>query len=434
MKKKYLKILFSLAELHARCQSVDFTINSPGLYRLGDFLNSATVTNPDTIIVIQASNVVLDLAGYVVHQNSATAGVSSISINSGLSNVTIKNGVINSVTQDGIVINTSCSNIYLQDLTIQNCGRSGINASAVTNLVINNCIINTCATGAAGNNGIAITNGSTQCRILNTIVKNCGSNSASLIIGINLDVSEADLINVIVEECIGGSGGFTGLQLGGATQFGNFINCTVNNCSAAGYTGINVNGATAFSNIFDNCKCTSMTATAATTSFGFNVTTVNNIFKNCLVSEHGNPSTLFCFSVSNSGNEFIDCVAKNNTAQSAMNGFFCASSNGLLLRCLALDNNATAAGSTAAGFVGTAINFWQLQDCEFSRNVGVTNSFGTMMVTNNLNTLFSRAIGFNNGTVAANQLNGVPAASQAANTAVTINNFTAAWNNLALPT
>ena len=84
-------------------------ISSSGDYTLG------TNVSGSTGILINASNVTLDLAGLTV-SSSATG----ITIAAGLSNIIIKNGIITtSVT--GIVINQNCFNIQLQDLVIQNC-------------------------------------------------------------------------------------------------------------------------------------------------------------------------------------------------------------------------------------------------------------------------------------------------------------------------
>ncbi len=168
--------------------SVPFTITQPGAYRLGRNVAMSSSTNG---IVIQSSNVTLDLGGHTL--DGANIGIEGIVLDGALSNVTIQNGVIANWLNAGVYsggdddINVTC-----KELEISNIGFGGIEFFN-SQVNVRNCAIRT------GNPGIAVGQGS--------IVENSHIGST---VGAGIFAGIGSVISNSTVHTAGGDGIFTG--------------------------------------------------------------------------------------------------------------------------------------------------------------------------------------------------------------------------------
>lgn len=241
-------------------------ISSSGDYTLG------TNVSGSTGILINASNVTLDLAGLTV-SSSATG----ITIAAGLSNIIIKNGIITtSVT--GIVINQNCFNIQLQDLVIQNCTTRAVQiVGSLGNLIqrisLSNILINGCCTSGAALTCIAISFANdVQMNDVSLIANGPNANSLTLI-GID-NAERAILEDVEIANNSISSGTLTGISCGTTTQSCVFNSCLVldNSSSAAGvFRGFAFTTATSIDHMLSKCQVINnqLSAAGALQLYGF---------------------------------------------------------------------------------------------------------------------------------------------------------------------
>lgn len=129
---------------------VVMTISKSGVYKLRGNISGSTT---DSVISISASEVELNLGGYVLTQSN-TAG-DGINIAGGVSNVIVCNGIVRgpgSGASYGVFFSGSSSvisKIILDDLCIENWGGAGIYASCAvgtkgTDIEIKNCVVTEC--------------------------------------------------------------------------------------------------------------------------------------------------------------------------------------------------------------------------------------------------------------------------------------------------
>jgi WD40 repeat protein len=147
------------------------TITEAGVYRLGsDITYNPTNTNDD-IILINSSNVMLDLAGYTLSQGNSVAGLTGIEVAANTSNVYITNGVISNLTGTALAVDGGCSRIFIENITTFSCNVFGIFLNG-TNSAIINCGITRCD----------LSNSTTAINIINisdTTIEHCSISSCS---------------------------------------------------------------------------------------------------------------------------------------------------------------------------------------------------------------------------------------------------------------
>lgn len=409
----------------------DLTISTPGLYRLGNFISSTIISTPDSIISIQANDVILDLAGYVVQQTNATASITGITIGTGLTNVTIRNGTIKNTTLNGITINSGCSNITIENITFQGCQAIGIAAaSSGINIKINNCLVTNGST--TGPFGIQLTGGCSECQVTNTIIKNCGSGGI-FFSPFRLDCIDSLFIDLIVEDCTGSS--VNAFEMFNNFQRNRLVRCIVrNNSTTSSLNGFILNNtANVNDNIFEDCKCLSNSISGALAGFSIIGAAIQNTLKNCIVNGNSSTSSSIGFFCNGNKHQFVSCiVANNNVTAGTIRGFDLENCNdGLVLLCVVHNNTCT---TTGQGIFITACNTWTFQDNYVLRNSGGSDAQSFGIVVDTTTNLFTRNIAFRNGVTIANQLSGLGATQLQNNSSQLMNSNTLPWTNLAIAT
>lgn len=414
-----IKIIFLVGAISFLMQATELTISLPGLYSLGENLVSVP-TGADSIVNITARDVVFDLANRIVVQNNATANVDGVVINSTVTDVTIQNGTIRNVTGSGIIINQGCSRIKISNILFENCatrgasleGAAGINQ--ILNCEIKNCRFYNCCEGVAGDNAIRL-NFCYGCVINDCIVSS--SNGTALILVNLLSCVLCAVNNVVVQNNTATS--LTAFQLSSGS--GNtFTDCICRNNSCTGIMiGFNLNTSTLA--LLTNCSALA-NSSSANTCTGFNsATSTSGTYNQCRCIANSGSAAMTAFNIPGTGGvgdqcTFVDCFAFANSATGVgaqSTGYLVNGANfGTLLRCLALYNSSTASTAIGISFQGGGGTNWSVNDCIINRNIGnpAANSFGVRVVAGT-NNFFARTIAFNNNTTIANQLTGLPAGS-----------------------
>lgn len=382
-----------------------FIITSAGYYYLTeDLLLSQTPTNVNNaVILINASNVVLDLGTKTIAGNgNASNVVAGIQVADGISNVTIKNGSINGISSTisnaygfGILVNlaaaSTVSHIVLQDLSIFTCGALGIVARKCNDLTMLNI---TCTNNGPAFDGVSSFgySGGLYLETVNTcsIKKSSFSNSAwrttpsaaGIIHIVGAAISACNNIEIL-DSHFDNNNNSTPTAVSSVSAAGLFLlnsaNCTVANVTAnqntrSGITdvpcfGFRMTGSTG--SIFTNCQANNNVGTTFCTGFGLESSSSGNTFVNCIANLNNcviatatsAASSYGFYCLNNSGNVFTSCFAiRNNTPGStdvsnplrSVAGFFSAgSTSNVFLKCFA-DRNflSTQSGtnSYAAGF------------------------------------------------------------------------------------
>ena len=414
-----IRIIFLVGTITFLAQATELTISLPGLYSLGENLVSVP-TAADTIVNITVRDVVFDLANRIIVQNNATANVDGVVINSTVTDVTIQNGIIRNVTGSGIIINQGCSRIKINNIFFENCATRGVSlvgaagVNQILNCEIKNCRFYNCCGGVAGDNAIRLN------FCYGTAINDCtvsSSNGTALILVNLLSCVLCAVNNVVVRNNTATS--LTAFQLSAGT--GNtFTHCIVRNNSASGaVVGFNINTSTL--NTIINCTVlANSSSTNACTGFN-SITSTTNTYNQCKCISNSGSTGMTAFNAIGTGAiggqcTFIDCAAFANSATgigAQSTGYLVNGANfGTLLRCLALYNSSTASAAIGISFQGGGGTNWSVNDCIINRNIGnpAANSFGVRVVAGT-NNFFARTIAFNNNTTIANQLTGLPAGS-----------------------
>lgn len=378
-----------------------FAITSAGYYYLSeDLLLTQAPTNTNPIILINASNVVVDLATKTIAGNSnANVVFAGIQVADGVSNVTIKNGTINGISSAtsaangfGIAVNngaaTTVSRILVQDLSIFNCGYFGISVRSCNDLVIENVV----CTG----NGPNINAGTTGAQsgfagglYLETVktgnIKNSSFSNNTWQVG--SPTASNHIVGCLIKTCLDVD-----------TVDSHFDNNT-NTTTDALNGGVHAVGLWSYDTA--NCVYTNVSANSnsrsgsATTSgnstqcYGFRLQSTTsphstgNLFTNCQAIN--NTGTIFCagFGITDnsSGNNFVNCVANLNScvatatvAASTYGFYFFNTSGNMCTNCTAIRNNtpgSTDASNplrTAAGFFSASSTSNLFISCFSTRN------------------------------------------------------------------
>lgn len=468
MKKKVIStaiisILFVFAKLYAP----SLTISQPGFYQLSQTLAASPSSAGDAIILIAASNVILDLHGNPIVQNNATLGIDGVRINPGLTDVTIQNGVIRNVTGNGLAITSSDAQIQAINVMFENCGATGINADgsagAINNLAIAGCRFIGCGSNSTSTTILSLINcidGSiNECEIagssnsVSTTFAPCSILSSSLIVVNDLRIED----NVSTASFFAG---FSDVANGACTF--NEIVVQKNLDVTSTFAGFLISS---LGSLYSNCLCTSNSNGVNGSFYGFQITGSNNaqynIFQNCgaLSNISGAPLGLFGFFIDAPNNSFFNCFALSNTnfntnagntaSIGTLTNVF-ASTVGFYLngpvalfatldQCVGANNIGGANGGTTAGLILQRLNGINtvgnaIINGIFFNNLGA-GSRGIVSATNTF-TLFSRNIGYQGSTGSAlAPLQNVPAGSITTPTAPATDNMNTAiiyWTNVSV--
>ncbi|HEX2977583.1 MAG TPA: right-handed parallel beta-helix repeat-containing protein [Candidatus Babeliales bacterium] len=436
-------------------QAVELTVSQPGIYKLGDFIVS-NPTGADSIINITSSNVILDLGGYVISQGNATASVDGIVINSSLTDVTVQNGTIRNVTGRGIVVNQNCSRIQVNGIVFRSCAQSGATFIGAVGNTINDCFITGCrfynCPTAAGSTALSLTS------CLRFEVSDCVV-AGSTISGGSAAVFFVQLINctqcTVRDTVVQGNSFAPAVSVNyvmfqdNAGTNNSFINCIArsNNLINGILTVFSLGGNLA---TVDRCQIIGNTNTGATTNcLSLSNATRTTMSQPIIMRNTGATVQGVFFTGGSASNILTDAVVSANQGTGLTIGIsFNNGSTNTVRRCISSNNVSTGGICAGIAFVTAASNNCAVTDCLFSNNKGSSNanSFGAN-ITVGANNLFTRNVGFNNNVAAAGsaQLVGVPAGSVTTPTAPSTQNINGVgtvppgtsclyWTNLSVAT
>jgi hypothetical protein len=423
-----------------------YTITSPGYYKLsadvGHQSNDTTGTYP--AVYINSSNVTLDLGGRTLYQSSATGDIDGIKVNNTLHNITIKNGHISNFNRHGIIVNHSCDDLHLENLTLSNCNGPSIyflgtttDTQEISNVRIENIHISNTTGGAtdfADATGLRIDFGwnflvtnsifsrsvsvdndafgvrvSGDCR--NLVFKNCDASSnegdsAAGFAFLGTDVSEGcSLINCTANNNYGKEGDEEGFAYG--YIFNSILPTTTNAAGAKSAEGFTLE------------NCVAQGNKGAASGHGFFLANADYFYlKNCrALYNHALSGSALLGSVNGGqgfccyqgiGHVFEGCVANGNvteedTGDIVSAGFTADNSDNLIFtNCEANSNNISGhANSIGAGFhlsndINDCVNCI-IKNCKASNHRG-TNGYGFFDADTTSTTLVTDCIAFGNTT------------------------------------
>lgn len=368
------KTLFSLLLVAITAQnsftaSVCTVIDFPGTYEFSALELFPTDPN-DCGISVQTDDVIIDFGGeFLTQDSSSTAtGFIGIRIEANHANITIKNVDIKFLTGIGIYVADGCSNIRIENVTINDCDISGIVFAGTTVNQINDCFINnvfvTSCTGFDGNPAFGIR--LIQCDNIelchSTLNQNDGQTSNS---GFGLSLEHCSACNI--------------------------HDCQVNN------NGGNVRGVGIC--LFETqwttlCKCTILNSIARSSMMDNKAAGVlleqssHNVVKNCIVKHSNNlVGNAYGFeSCNGNDNTFKNCISKNNSAGVVTAGFILRGNElrSNITHCRASLNDG---GVSGAGY-GILLDTAQNCDILFNEEMGNSGSTGIGLrdtVTNTTN-------------------------------------------------
>lgn len=371
-----------------------FTITTPGTYTLVQDIgyegrNNATGHGQACAIFVNSDNVVIDLGGFTLYNNSGatlTSLQSGIVVQKGKHNVSIKNGNIVGFQDTGIFLIRECNNIRIKDITISKCAKNGIffagaNNTTVTDaLQISNCTIDNVTvaqtTGVTGANDAV---GLKMFHCYNILVKDSSFGYANAgILASQKDsygvlVSSGTAINFVNCEANGNYGSNAyGFKLSGTTTSAVSTGCSFVNCTANGNEAIKPNP-----NATDTigvCYAFSGSSVKACT------------WKNCTANGNEATQTAHGFFYSNADYcETLNCTALNNRGDnSGLNklhgarGFYSISGNGnLWSNCVAKGQQVSSQARSDTMAIGIELdgeNSSMVRDCTTSNNGNNSNA------------------------------------------------------------
>lgn len=318
-------------------------ISTPGSYILEENLAIAARTSNSAMILIAASDVILDLNGKSIgiSTTSFTPLRTGIKISNGAENVTICNGTINGQgTQTTALTSTGIygfrnNSITINNVSIKQCTTQGLAFDETENIAIKKCVIENAATGL-------ITRSCHQGIINDLKIKKATT-------GIDtIECNKWTLRNISVSD----------KQSGAVTGFsGN----TCHSYDVANFTITN--------NIGTGAKI-AVSLTDCTDSSFYNCIFSNNTPSN------GSTNTIFACYGSADCNSFTKCSVQNNNdnnSVSTLEGFWTNSKYTLFDNCSVLDNSFT---GTIFGFRSAITRGTRTESCKVSGNTcGKTGEF-----------------------------------------------------------
>lgn len=438
----WLLIFITLSKLYAP----SLTITTPGLVRLPNNITYTPTAGPDSIIQINASDVVLDIDDSYIETDGSVSNIAGIEIVAGNSNIIIKNGLIRNLTSFGIIVRQNCRNIQIQNVQCINCNSGGIQFDGLFGtiqecMVRGSTIYRCCTTG--GGQGLSII-GVTNSIFDSCNIVNCG-NAVTTFTGVAM-VSCFDCTGVDIGVLSSSGVNHISYDIQSSTS------CMMNSClsrnnrgATTTFQGFNIGPGSSL-NILKDCIAADNQATTLCTGYLLTGSAQQNELRRC--SAESNTGTFVNgFELArgaasfNTNNSFFNCIAQNNRATTGdCTGFNVNGSDfGLMLQCVGSFNQALSGVCSGLQFTtGTAGNNWFVQECSFVRNFGssAANSFGTrnaVAAGTATSSWFINNVAFNNGTTANNQMNAVPAGSRTSSNTSGINTGNAFTNYQGTP-
>ena len=403
-------ILFLCFSLSLYPTSPLLTITESGNYELGADLNFNATTATDSIILINTSNVFLDLKNRTLTQtNPTTPMLAGIAVAPNVTNVKISNGTMSSINGSGVLLQSGDQVVTLANLTTEGCA-IGVNIqnssyvnlnnimslfSTTTSISISNSssyinLDHILSVSSIAGDGIAISK-SNSCNVYNSLISNCSGQCINAINGCsflyfenvlsisgvtgginfsqanNCSIKNSSIINcgtggpaafnVVSSQYINttnckflrngnNNSAFNVLNLG--VMVGVFRDLTISTSMNNTLNGVALSGSSQL--VFENCNVIN---SFASTLNGFNLSTnatFSCLFENCSVTNCNTTGTLQGFVINaNTNNIFKECSLMNNQAQTGIVGFNITSPSSLLsIDTCDIDNNIT----TANNFVG----------------------------------------------------------------------------------
>jgi hypothetical protein len=423
-------------------QSVELTIDQPGIYKLGVSLQVAAVAN-DSFVVISASDVVFDLGGFIIQQTNSATGVNGIVVNSGFTNIVIRNGNISDMTNFGISIDNNCSLITMSNLIIERCGQRGITADGsinpVLNLTISDCQFYRCCQNAVigANDAVVSLTGCRHLTFTNCAIANTNNpNTVTLRLILLANCSTCELSSLALYANTISAGSLTGLQIG-SVQASRFSDIQIEGNSVTTGSFIGIDGTIMSASRLSTCLVLQNSAT--TTMAGFSLaSTSSNLYEDCAaISNSSSGGTCNGFQLtgalgSSFAETFIQCHAIANSALNDTRGFSINGSGaGTLLRCISTNNSSILGTCYGIDYPTNSGIEWAVVDSLISTNVGTTASFGIRVTGAGVNTsLFSKDVALRNGIAPLNQFSGVAGTSFANPAANNLNSVAVPWTNI----
>ncbi|HRN77647.1 MAG TPA: right-handed parallel beta-helix repeat-containing protein [Candidatus Dependentiae bacterium] len=295
---------------------IPLTIAAAGTYCLTE-----DVVGSGTSILVNVSNVTVDLHGYMLDANGGVG----IGLNTNITDIEIRNGTIVNPTI-GIGLNNA-TNIVVSDIQMFDATSYSLTSSGASQLQLTDMSVFDVATGF-------YFDGSTDMQLVNCCVMNATQHGFRFYNTTRATVYASAAINA------GNSAPYYGFWCDLCTDMV-FINCTAQDCGNAGFI---VQATT--SAVFRNCVA--QRNGAATTASGFlaSVNSLGIVWSNCrssFNSQHG-------FATTNIESVLIrDCIATDNSS----NGFDTSAVDLMVLGCQAVNNTTNGFRNTVA-----ASRFW----------------------------------------------------------------------------
>lgn len=350
-------VIFSLSLiLFFNSEATYSLIDAPGFYAYAGDVQFKSQMPGDNGVFITASNVIFDMGGHTIGQNSSNmfSGFDAIVIAPGLTNITIKNGTITNVTGCGIYVSDGCSEIYTDNLLVYACQETGIlfdgssSGTGIMNGTISNTTITSC-TGVDGNPAYGLRLIETN----NVIISDCiFSGNDAVLTNSGYGASIESCRNCEFINCRFNANG--GDQFGVGISLLNSEDCALTGCSA-----------------IDNISHSSLISSTAC-GFLFN-SSYSTACSNCKAIDNSNTnaSSIGFFASDGSGNSFVDCVAQNHEGATAI-GFLLAGSeeNDSILNSQSGPNTASFDDGVSYGILIDGPQMCSLSGNVFSTNVG----------------------------------------------------------------
>jgi len=284
--------------------SLPFTISNSGSYYLSRNLSALSDQGG---IVINASDVTLDLNGFTLFGALGAAGSHGITIGGVFKNVTVRNGSLNDWKGRGVSAGSPTADCRFIDLRIRNSGAEGLVGGV-------RATVERCTVLDGGATGISAA--------ANSVVKDCLSSSND---GSGISVGDNSTVANCTASNNQGPNGTAGISVGNR--------CVVTHCVASDNTGTNMRGI--YSSAFFGCTISHclVAGNTGTGIFAFDAISISG----------GEAIVNDCTALSNGGGGIAvgpGSVVKASTARKNGSSGISASGKSTVADCSAIENNA----------------------------------------------------------------------------------------------
>lgn len=301
--KRYLYLIPFIISSVVRADSVAIVFDTPGTYKYGWGMNGNPTDPNDSLFIIAASDITLDLGGGTFGQQpgNTVTGFRGVVVNPNLTNVKIVNGAFANFTGEGVYVNDGCSQVVFEDLTLGECTGAGIvcegTETGLSNITIRNCSFS----NITSNGGSAYGFRAIKCSRL--VMNDCLFEGTAQIVNKEARGASFEQVNAFqIINCK--SLGQNGLEAGIGYSFEESSDGLINNC--IGYYNFTAGGSSnAISRGFSFTKCSRLW-----------VSDCQGVGNFALVGQASG-----FYSTAGSGNIFEKSIAQNNSGQAEVIGF-----------------------------------------------------------------------------------------------------------------